>query len=156
MDQVLQLHELPKDLFQWSMDNNRCNLASHWEEIGKSYQRICLKEIYFTDLIVITKAWNPNKQFKHLEERETRIRKNKATIQAIEEQLNQTEPTLILSGSQGVDQLNSPVASNHSGNSRSVSKSHHYSQCQVFSRRRKGYKGKKRPLSETRRKSQTQ
>ncbi|MBW0589597.1 hypothetical protein O181_129312 [Austropuccinia psidii MF-1] len=43
--------------------------------------------------------WNPNRQFKLLEERETRIRENKATIKAIEEQLNQTEPTLIPSGS---------------------------------------------------------
>ncbi|MBW0577984.1 hypothetical protein O181_117699, partial [Austropuccinia psidii MF-1] len=36
--------------------------------------------------------------------RETRIRKNQATIQDIEEQLKQTSPTLISSGSQGVDQ----------------------------------------------------
>ncbi|MBW0503758.1 hypothetical protein O181_043473 [Austropuccinia psidii MF-1] len=29
MDQVLQLHQLLKDLFQWSMDNKRFDLASH-------------------------------------------------------------------------------------------------------------------------------
>ncbi|MBW0481371.1 hypothetical protein O181_021086 [Austropuccinia psidii MF-1] len=49
----------------------------------------------------------------HQEERATRIRKNQATILAIEEQLNQTGPTLIPSGSQGVDQPNTPVASCH-------------------------------------------
>ncbi|MBW0564071.1 hypothetical protein O181_103786 [Austropuccinia psidii MF-1] len=36
MDQVLQLHQLLKDLFQWSMDNKRFNLASHREELGES------------------------------------------------------------------------------------------------------------------------
>ncbi|MBW0495122.1 hypothetical protein O181_034837 [Austropuccinia psidii MF-1] len=49
----------------------------------------------------ITKGWNPTRQFRLLEERETRIRENQATIQAIEEWLNQTGPTLIPSGSQG-------------------------------------------------------
>ncbi|MBW0471768.1 hypothetical protein O181_011483 [Austropuccinia psidii MF-1] len=29
MDQVLQLHKLLKDLFQWMMGNKRFNLASH-------------------------------------------------------------------------------------------------------------------------------
>ncbi|MBW0556575.1 hypothetical protein O181_096290 [Austropuccinia psidii MF-1] len=80
--------------------------------------------------MVIIKGWNTNRQLKLLEERATRIRENKSTIQDIEEQLNQTEPTLIPSGSQGVDQPNSPVASNHSGTSRIVSKSHHSSQSQ--------------------------
>ncbi|MBW0461300.1 hypothetical protein O181_001015 [Austropuccinia psidii MF-1] len=77
-----------------------------------------------------------------LEERETRIRENKATNQAIEEQLSQKGPTLIPSGSQGVDQPNPPVASNHEGTSRSAAKSHNYSQCHVFSKRRQEYKGK--------------
>ncbi|MBW0555917.1 hypothetical protein O181_095632 [Austropuccinia psidii MF-1] len=92
--------------------------------------------------MVITKGWNPNMQFKLLEEKETRIRENQATFQAIEEQLNQTEHTLIPSGSQGVDQTNSKVAPFHSGNRRSVVKSHHSSQFQVVSRRIQGYKGK--------------
>ncbi|MBW0592862.1 hypothetical protein O181_132577 [Austropuccinia psidii MF-1] len=90
----------------------------------------------------MTKGWNPNRQLKLLKERETRIRENKATIQAIKEQLKQTEATLINSGSKGVDQPNSPVASHHSGTNRSVVKSHHSSQSQVVSRRRQGYKGK--------------
>ncbi|MBW0513147.1 hypothetical protein O181_052862 [Austropuccinia psidii MF-1] len=102
MDQVLQLHELLKDLFQWSMDNKRFNLASNWEELGASFQKIFLKEIPFKALMVITKGWNPNRHFKLLEERATRIRGNKATIPAIQEQLNRTEPTMIPSGSQGV------------------------------------------------------
>ncbi|MBW0581949.1 hypothetical protein O181_121664 [Austropuccinia psidii MF-1] len=88
--------------------------------------------------MVITKGWNTKIKFKLLEERETRIRENQATIQAIEGQLSQTEPTLIPSGSQGVDKTNSPMASQHSGTSRSVAKSHHSPQYQVVSRRRQG------------------
>ncbi|MBW0496934.1 hypothetical protein O181_036649 [Austropuccinia psidii MF-1] len=146
MDQVLQLHQLLKDIFQWSMDNKTLNLASHWEELGESLQKLCLKEIPYKDLMVITRGWNPNRKFKLLEERATRIRKNQATIQAIEKQLNKTNPTMMPSGSQGVDQPNSPVVSHHSGTRRSVAKSHHYSQSQVVSRRRQGYKGEKKDL----------
>ncbi|MBW0514981.1 hypothetical protein O181_054696 [Austropuccinia psidii MF-1] len=67
MDQVLQLHQLLKDLFQWSMDNKRFNLASHWAEIGASFQKICLKEIDFRDIVVINKGWNPTRKFRLLE-----------------------------------------------------------------------------------------
>ncbi|MBW0569962.1 hypothetical protein O181_109677 [Austropuccinia psidii MF-1] len=137
MDQVLQLHQLLKNIFQWSMDK-RFNLESHWAELGASGQRICLKEIPFKDLIVITKGWNPNRKFKLLEQRETRIRENQATIQVIKEKLKQTEPTMIPSGSQGLETPNSPVDSHHSGTRRSVSKSHHSSQSQVVSSKRQG------------------
>ncbi|MBW0533179.1 hypothetical protein O181_072894 [Austropuccinia psidii MF-1] len=89
------------------------------------------------------------------EERATRIRENQGTIQYTEEQLNPTWPTLIPSGSQGVDQTSSPVASHHSGTNRPVANSHHSSQSQVVSRRRQGYKGKTRPLSTKGRKNQT-
>ncbi|MBW0469442.1 hypothetical protein O181_009157 [Austropuccinia psidii MF-1] len=147
MDKAVQLHQLLKDLFQWSIDNKSFNLASHCAELGASFQKICLKEIPSKDLMVITTGWNPSRKFKLLEERETRISENQATIQSIEEQLNQTGPTLIPSGSQGVDQPNSPVASHHSGTSRSVAKSHHSPQSQVVSRRRQEYKGKTRLLS---------
>ncbi|MBW0488013.1 hypothetical protein O181_027728 [Austropuccinia psidii MF-1] len=51
IDQVLQLHQLLKDLFQWSMDNKRLNLASHCADLGESCQKICLKEIEFRDLM---------------------------------------------------------------------------------------------------------
>ncbi|MBW0471078.1 hypothetical protein O181_010793 [Austropuccinia psidii MF-1] len=95
MDQVLQLHQLLKYHFQCSMNKKRFNLASHWEELGASFQKIGLKEISFKDLMVITKGWNPTRQFTLLEEREIRIRENQATIKAIEEQLNLTGPTLI-------------------------------------------------------------
>ncbi|MBW0574410.1 hypothetical protein O181_114125, partial [Austropuccinia psidii MF-1] len=61
MDQVLQLHQLLKDLFQWRMENKRFNLATHWEELGASCQKMCLKEIDFKDLMVITKGWNPTR-----------------------------------------------------------------------------------------------
>ncbi|MBW0491208.1 hypothetical protein O181_030923 [Austropuccinia psidii MF-1] len=156
MYQVLQLYQLLKDLFQWSMEHKRFNLASHWEELGAHCQKICLKEIPFKDLMVITKGWNSTKKFRLLEERETRIRENQATIQDIEEKLNQTGTTIIPSGSKGLDQPNSPVASHHSGTSRSGAKSHHYSQSQVVPSRRQGYKGKKRLLTAKGREIQTQ
>ncbi|MBW0519455.1 hypothetical protein O181_059170 [Austropuccinia psidii MF-1] len=140
--QALQNHQLLKDLFQWSIDNKRFNLASHWEELGASFQKIHLKDMNFKDLMEITKGWNPTRKFRLLEERETSIRENQATIQSIEEKLNQTGPTLIPSGSQGVDQTSSSVASHHSGTNRSVTNSHLSSQSQVGSRRIQGYKGK--------------
>ncbi|MBW0519341.1 hypothetical protein O181_059056 [Austropuccinia psidii MF-1] len=87
IDQVLQLHKILKDLFQWSMNNKRFNLAPHWAELGASCQKICLKGIDFKDLMIITNGWNPIRQFRHLEVRANRIRDNQATIQAIEEQL---------------------------------------------------------------------
>ncbi|MBW0502880.1 hypothetical protein O181_042595 [Austropuccinia psidii MF-1] len=156
MNQVLQLHQLLKGIFQWRLDNKRFNLASFWAEVKASFQKICLKEIYFKGLVLITKGCNPTRQFRPLEKRETRIRENQATIQAIEEQLTQTGHTQIPSGSQGVDQTSSPVASHHSGTSRSVNKNHHSSQFQVASRRRQGYRGKTRPLSTKGREIQTQ
>ncbi|MBW0487598.1 hypothetical protein O181_027313 [Austropuccinia psidii MF-1] len=33
MDQVLQIHQLFKELFQQSLDSKRFDLASHWEEL---------------------------------------------------------------------------------------------------------------------------
>ncbi|MBW0564526.1 hypothetical protein O181_104241 [Austropuccinia psidii MF-1] len=124
------------------MENKRYNLASHWAELGASFQKTFLKEMPFIVLMVIAKVWNPNRQFKLLEERETRVRVKQATLQAIEEQMNQTETNMIPSGSQGVDQPNSPMASHTSGTNRSVAMSHHSSQSQVVFRRRQGYKGK--------------
>ncbi|MBW0575217.1 hypothetical protein O181_114932 [Austropuccinia psidii MF-1] len=113
MDQVLQLHQLLKDSFQWRMDNKRFNLAFHWLELGESFEKPFLKEIDFRDLMVITKGWNSTRQFGLLEVRANRIRQNQATIQAIEEQLTQTWHTQIPSGSQGEGQISSPVASYH-------------------------------------------
>ncbi|MBW0478025.1 hypothetical protein O181_017740 [Austropuccinia psidii MF-1] len=124
------------------MDKKRFNLASHWEELGASFQKICLKEISFKGLMEITKGWNCTRKLRLLEERATRIRDNQATTQAIEEQLNQKGTTMIPSGSQGVDRPTSPVDFHHSDTNRSVAKSHHSSQSQVVSRRRQGYKGK--------------
>ncbi|MBW0480223.1 hypothetical protein O181_019938 [Austropuccinia psidii MF-1] len=105
-------------------------------------QKICLKEIDFEDLMVITKGWNPTRQFRLLEARAQRIREKQATIQAIEDQLTQTGPTQIPSGSQGAGKISPPVASHHSETNKSMTKSHHSSQFQEVSRRRKGYKGK--------------
>ncbi|MBW0558544.1 hypothetical protein O181_098259 [Austropuccinia psidii MF-1] len=134
------------------MDNKRFNLASHWAELGEICQKICLKEIDFKDLMVITKSWNPTRWFRLLEARAQRIRENQATIQAIEERLNQTGPTQIPSGSQREGRISSPVASHHSDTSRSVAKSHHSSQFQEVSRRRQGNKGKNKTSFNQRRK----
>ncbi|MBW0535243.1 hypothetical protein O181_074958 [Austropuccinia psidii MF-1] len=98
----------------------------------------------FKDLMVITKGWNPTRNFRLLEVRANRIRENQATIQGIEEQLTQKGNTQSPSGSQGVDQTSSPVASHHLGTNRSVAKSNHASQSQEVSRRRQGHKGKKK------------
>ncbi|MBW0583743.1 hypothetical protein O181_123458, partial [Austropuccinia psidii MF-1] len=104
MDQVLQLHQLLKDLYQWSIDNKRFNLASHWAELGASCQKICLKVIDFKDLMIISKGWNTTRKLRLLEVRANRIRENQATIQAIEEQLTHTGHTQTPSGSQGAGQ----------------------------------------------------
>ncbi|MBW0503319.1 hypothetical protein O181_043034 [Austropuccinia psidii MF-1] len=58
------------------MDNKRFNVESHWEELEASCQKICLKEIYFKGVMVITKGWNPTRQFRLLELRLTRSRPN--------------------------------------------------------------------------------
>ncbi|MBW0537667.1 hypothetical protein O181_077382 [Austropuccinia psidii MF-1] len=113
------------------MGNKSFNLASHWEELGARCHKICLKEIDFKDLMVITKGWNPSRKFRLLEKRETRIRDNQAIIQAIEEQLTQIGNTQIPPVSQGVGQSRSPVASHHSGTNKVVAKSHHPSQSQA-------------------------
>ncbi|MBW0533801.1 hypothetical protein O181_073516 [Austropuccinia psidii MF-1] len=84
MDQVLQLHQLLKDLFQWSIENKRLILESHWEELGASSQKVCLREIDFKDLMVITKGWNPTRKFRLLEVNANTTRENQATIKAIE------------------------------------------------------------------------
>ncbi|MBW0533430.1 hypothetical protein O181_073145 [Austropuccinia psidii MF-1] len=124
------------------MNNKSFILESDWEELGASCQKICLKEIDFKDLMIITKGWNLTRNFRLLEVRANRIRENQATFQAIEEQLTQTGNTQIPSGSQGAGQISSPVASYHSETNRSLAKSHHSSQSQKVSRRRQGYKGK--------------
>ncbi|MBW0522432.1 hypothetical protein O181_062147 [Austropuccinia psidii MF-1] len=65
-------------------EQQESNLAPHCAELGASWQRICVKEIPFKYLIVITKGWNSNRKLQLLKERATRITENKATIQAIE------------------------------------------------------------------------
>ncbi|MBW0482188.1 hypothetical protein O181_021903 [Austropuccinia psidii MF-1] len=99
MDQFLQLHQILKSLCQWGMENKRFNLASHWEELGAGLLNICFKEIPFKGLMVINKGWHPIRRFRILEQRAARIRENQAPIQDIEEKQNQTESTLITSGS---------------------------------------------------------
>ncbi|MBW0508670.1 hypothetical protein O181_048385 [Austropuccinia psidii MF-1] len=44
------------------MDNKRFNLASHWAELGASFQMICLREIPFKKPMEITKGWNPSRK----------------------------------------------------------------------------------------------
>ncbi|MBW0548781.1 hypothetical protein O181_088496 [Austropuccinia psidii MF-1] len=142
MDEVLQLHHLLKDLFQWRMEIKRFNLASDLEELKAGCHMIYLEQIPFKYLMVIAKGLDPKRQFKILEEREARTRDNQATVQEIEGKLNPTQNTVIPSGSQGVNKPDSPVASHHSGTNRSVTKCHHSSQSQVGSRRRQGSKVK--------------
>ncbi|MBW0525970.1 hypothetical protein O181_065685 [Austropuccinia psidii MF-1] len=62
INQVLQLHQVLKNSFQWSFDNKRFKLESHWEELEARCQKICLKEIDFRELMVITKGWNPTRK----------------------------------------------------------------------------------------------
>ncbi|MBW0544135.1 hypothetical protein O181_083850, partial [Austropuccinia psidii MF-1] len=104
------------------MDNKRFNLESHLEELGESCRKICLKGLYFRDLMVINKGWNPTRKSILLEVRANKIRENQATIQAIEEQMTQTGHTHIPPGSHGVEKTRSPVASHHSGTNRSAAK----------------------------------
>ncbi|MBW0518917.1 hypothetical protein O181_058632 [Austropuccinia psidii MF-1] len=118
----------PQRSFPMEHGGKRFNLASHWAELGASCQKICLKEIEFKGLMVITRGWNPTRQFRLLEVRENRTWENQPTIQAIEEQLTQTGNTQIPSGSHGVGQTSAPLASHHSGTRRSVARSHHSSQ----------------------------
>ncbi|MBW0504429.1 hypothetical protein O181_044144 [Austropuccinia psidii MF-1] len=44
MYQVLQLHQILQHLFQWSKEKKRFNLASHWEELGACFQKVCLRD----------------------------------------------------------------------------------------------------------------
>ncbi|MBW0584765.1 hypothetical protein O181_124480 [Austropuccinia psidii MF-1] len=78
------------------------------------------------------------------EARATRIIQNQAIIQTIDQQLKQTGPTMLPLGSKGVEKPNHSLGSHHSGISRSLAKSHHFSKFQVDSRRRQGYKGEKK------------
>ncbi|MBW0511068.1 hypothetical protein O181_050783 [Austropuccinia psidii MF-1] len=48
----------PQRFVSMEHGNKRFNLASHWAELGESFQKICLKEIDFSDHMVITKGWN--------------------------------------------------------------------------------------------------
>ncbi|MBW0501740.1 hypothetical protein O181_041455 [Austropuccinia psidii MF-1] len=114
VDQVLQLQQLLKDFFQWSMDNKSFYLEYNWAELEAICQKICLKEIDFKELMIIAKGWNPTRQLRLLEVRANRIRENQATMQAAEEQLIRTGHSQIPSGSKGAGQISSPVASNHS------------------------------------------
>ncbi|MBW0462987.1 hypothetical protein O181_002702 [Austropuccinia psidii MF-1] len=75
----------PQRFFPMEDGQQWFKLASQLAELGASYQKICVKEIPFKDLMVITKGWHPTRKFRLLEERETRIKENQATIQAIEE-----------------------------------------------------------------------
>ncbi|MBW0579369.1 hypothetical protein O181_119084 [Austropuccinia psidii MF-1] len=103
----------------------------------------------------ITKAWNPTRQFRLLEARAQKMWENQASFQAIEEQLTQTGSTQIPSGSQEEGQISYPLASHQSDTNKSMTRSHHSSQFQEVSRRRKGYKGKNKTSFSQRQKNQT-
>ncbi|MBW0484051.1 hypothetical protein O181_023766 [Austropuccinia psidii MF-1] len=73
----------PQRFIPIEMDDQRLNLASHPAELGESF-KICLKDIPFKYLMLITEGWSLNRKLKLLEERAARIRENQATIQSIE------------------------------------------------------------------------
>ncbi|MBW0486311.1 hypothetical protein O181_026026 [Austropuccinia psidii MF-1] len=156
MDQVLQLHQLLKDLFPWRMVHKRFNLTSNWEELGESFQNICLREMFFKDIMEITKCWNTNRQLELVEERAAKIRENEATIQAIEEKWRQKENIFTPSGSQGEGQSKTPMTPHHSEYRKSEAKNHHYSQFQEVSRRRYALKGKSKTTFSQRKKESYQ
>ncbi|MBW0499743.1 hypothetical protein O181_039458 [Austropuccinia psidii MF-1] len=120
----------PERLIPMEVEKKRFKIATHCKELGEGFQKVFLEEILSKYLMVITKGWNPKRKFKLLEKGEARIRENQAIIQDSGEQLNQKEHNLIPLGSQGVNQPDSPVASNHSSTSISISKSQHSSQSQ--------------------------
>ncbi|MBW0477936.1 hypothetical protein O181_017651 [Austropuccinia psidii MF-1] len=45
--------------FAMEHGHKRFNLPSHLEELGEIFQKICLREIPFKELMEITKGWNP-------------------------------------------------------------------------------------------------
>ncbi|MBW0463272.1 hypothetical protein O181_002987 [Austropuccinia psidii MF-1] len=94
-EQVMQIQKLLKDLFTWSMDNRMFSMAASWVEVGITTQNICLKQIPWMDLMDEIKGWNPNKNLKLLEERETRIRENQEAIKSIENSWHMIEPNQI-------------------------------------------------------------
>ncbi|MBW0491587.1 hypothetical protein O181_031302 [Austropuccinia psidii MF-1] len=55
VDQVLQLHQLLKHLFQWRMDKETFNLASYWAELQASFQR------YFSERYPSKTLWKSPK-----------------------------------------------------------------------------------------------
>ncbi|MBW0485624.1 hypothetical protein O181_025339 [Austropuccinia psidii MF-1] len=96
MGQVLQLHQLFKDLFQWSMDNKRFNLASHWAELGASCHRICLKAIDFRDLMEKTRI--QGKKQDHLQPEGERVTPNELEAVGFGERSAQ-EPEVVVNNS---------------------------------------------------------
>ncbi|MBW0523860.1 hypothetical protein O181_063575 [Austropuccinia psidii MF-1] len=85
----------PQGFVPMSNGKRGFNLTSNWEELETRFQNIFPKGISFKDPMENTKGWKPNSQFKLLEKREAKRRENKATIEAIEEQLNQKYYKLI-------------------------------------------------------------
>ncbi|MBW0462187.1 hypothetical protein O181_001902 [Austropuccinia psidii MF-1] len=83
---------------------------------------------------------------------EAKIRQNQPTIKAIEEQWSQKENIPTPSGSKGVGQTNSPLASHHSESRKAGAKSHHSSQFQKVFKIRQGTKGKSKTTFSQRKK----
>ncbi|MBW0527071.1 hypothetical protein O181_066786 [Austropuccinia psidii MF-1] len=91
----MRVHKLLKDVFTWSMENKLLTIAASWEEVIITTQKICLKQIPWMDLMEEMKVWNPKRNFKVLEERETRIRENQESIKDIKSSLYMEEPSQI-------------------------------------------------------------
>ncbi|MBW0465340.1 hypothetical protein O181_005055 [Austropuccinia psidii MF-1] len=83
-EQIIKVHKLLKDRFTCSRENKIFSMEASLAKVGVTIQNICLQKMTFLDLMEKMKVWNPNSNFKLLEERPTGIRENQAAIQAIE------------------------------------------------------------------------
>ncbi|MBW0463469.1 hypothetical protein O181_003184 [Austropuccinia psidii MF-1] len=138
----------------WIHIGKSFNLDSHWEELQKGFQKILQKGISFKGPMEITKGWKPNSQFKLLEQREAKIRENRAIIEAIKGQWNGKGYKLISSGSHKVvNQPKSPVTSQHSEYNKSVAKSPYFPKSTIFPREEKDQEARRRLLTTRRRKT---
>ncbi|MBW0463646.1 hypothetical protein O181_003361 [Austropuccinia psidii MF-1] len=102
------------------------------------------QEMAWIDLMKEIKGWNPNKNYKLLEERETRIKDNQPAIQAIEKSLYMEDPSQIQVPKDMEEEVPSSPKQSRSSRPykpRETSSKAHQSSL-VVSRRRQGDQGK--------------
>ncbi|MBW0467205.1 hypothetical protein O181_006920 [Austropuccinia psidii MF-1] len=59
-------------------------MEASWEEVRITTKKIFIQKMAWMELMKEIKGWNPNRNFKLLEERSTRIKEDQEAIQAIE------------------------------------------------------------------------